>query len=114
MVILIDCNASSNSISWPTPDAIPGLDHPLNQEICGKSQWWTIARIPQSAQDVSVAIVVLVERHQHFVIDLRYPNKTAAAAGANCGHAAPRLEIRQRRNLHLHASFSQRIEIVGD
>src|SRR5215212_3549598 len=98
----------------PDTGSHSSFDHSLDEKVSGKSQRRTIARVPESAQDVSVAIVVLIEGYQHFIIDLRYPNEPASAAGADRGHTAPRFEVRQRRDLHLHSSLAQGIEIVGD
>src|SRR5215203_680345 len=91
-----------------------GFDHSLDEKVSGESKRRTIPRVPESAQDVSVAIVVLIESYQHFIIDLRHPHETASAAAADRGHTAPRFEVRQRRDLHLHSSLAQGIEVVGD
>src|SRR5690349_24181685 len=59
-------------------------------------------------------MIVLVERHEYFVINLRNPQEAASRASSNADHSRPGIEIRKCRNMHLHPAFGKYVEVAGD
>ena len=65
-----------------------GLDHALDQWIRRRERRRAVHRVPQTAQDVGVAVVVLCKRDEHFVIHLGSPEESAIRAASDAARDA--------------------------
>jgi hypothetical protein len=89
------------------------LKYALGHEVGGNSGWRTIQSAPQASDDVGVAMIVLVERYEHFVIDLGNPQKAAPGPAADANHPRPGIQVRKGGNVHLYPAFGKNVEVAG-
>src|SRR5262249_25212860 len=73
-----------------------------------------VLAVVERADDVRLAHIAMVERHQHLVADLRHEVAARAAARHLVGDARPGLEARQPRELQLYARLAVAIDVIQD